>query len=362
MPKKYDAAVVDALLAGQGDATALAWLADGSGDLSTVDAGVALAAIEAATRTQAVAQLQTLERAPKELKKAARRALHKLKTQGVDVAKAPARSFSLGAQPIDPDPRALVGPPNPEGYSEFLMLITDHDGTCVIMGEFGGENGLRSLSHGHVSRGQSRQMLRELTDQAPYMVEVPFAEALHHVLPAVDQAKALTGDVPHDWGHFAGHVGDALHAQAQAADPVALLAPELDEIQLSGSSHLANDPWFTLWPVHQGLMEELVSNLAARVAQEEDTDTPADFTQALSELAARGLEDEGIRNEWIRRAALASTCLRAAGEDDRARMAANIARAIQDGVPTEQIGLVERNMQLTLGYMASQGAQEQQQA
>ena len=165
MAKKFDKKLALALSNGEGDAAALAWL-DGTGSIQDVDPGMAMNAIQAAVAQQKVALLQGLEKAPKVLRKAARLGLHQLKSQGVNVQAAPSRSFGLKGAEIDPDPTALLGPADQDGYSEFLLGWTDAEGTCILMGRFGGTEGMRDLSHGHASRGELRRMLREMQEEA----------------------------------------------------------------------------------------------------------------------------------------------------------------------------------------------------
>lgn len=355
MAKKFDKTVVDALANGQGDAAALAWL-DGTGPIQDLDPGMAMNAIQAAVALQKVALLQSLEKAPKVLRKAARLGLHKLKSQGVSIQDVPSRSFGLKGAEIDPDPTALIGPADQEGYSEFLLGWTDAEGTCILMGRFGGPEGMRDLSHGHSSRGELRRMLREMNEQAPYMTRMPFGSAMQFVLPAVERVRELTGGVPHDWEHFAGHVpADKLQGVAGPAVQEA----DVDTDALQGSHALVNHPWFALWPVETDLVQRMVGQLAQAIDAPE-SDEPSegevtDMTQILSELAAEGLDNPVIRTEWARRAAMAAAACEVRGEDYAAGMAKNLHKALITDVPAGQIPLVERNLQMTLGYMAQQG-------
>ena len=92
---KYDKTIVEALVSGAGEDEVRTWLDRGVGDPGSWNPTLAGSAIEAAVRLQKVELLQSLERAPKPLKKAARRGLHKLKSQGVTVdAAAPKAKLS----------------------------------------------------------------------------------------------------------------------------------------------------------------------------------------------------------------------------------------------------------------------------
>jgi len=309
-------------------------------------------AIEAAVKLQLVALLQGLEGTAH--KKAARKALHRLKSQGVEVTAAPRvkSTFKLGSDAAHVPPTAFIGPPSPEGYSEFFLAYTDAEGTCVLMGHFGGQEGLRGVSHGHVSRSQLRNLKKELSTQAPGLVELPFTEALGHMLPALDVAKALTGRTPHDWDHFVTHVPEATMTSAQLLDPLKGL--ERDDDDLTGTSVLGTHPWFQLWPVSPDAIEQVVTRLSAKIG--DDSEAQPDMMEDLAEAAETALE--GQRPEWIRRARLAASAARAAGDEDLAQTAAVLAKALEAGKSARSIPLVERTLQVQIGFMAQQAMQQ----
>jgi hypothetical protein len=351
---RWDSAQVEALVSGGGDATARAWL-DGQGDLDG-DASLVLSAIEAAVKLQAVAPLQALDAGPH--KKLGRKALHRLRTAGVEVEAPRAQtSFSLARERITVEPVAYVGPPDPDGYSEFMLAYTDEEGTCAVMGWFGGPRGIRNTSHGHLTRTGLRELSRDL-QAAPHLVRLPFIEALAHILPAAAQAEAVEGHPPHDWEHFVTHVPQATLTASLTHDAARSRAEAVDAEQLKGSSHLASNPWFQLWPVAPEAMEQVVTQLAAKMDEPDGEDgEPADMMSELSAAAETALS--GMREEWARRARLAATACDALGDSDGATTAAMIALAIEADMPASELPLVERTLQMQIGWMAQQQMQEQ---
>ena len=349
MAKKWDKAAVEALVSGDGDDNAKAWLA-GTAALDTSDVGLALSAVEAAVRTRNVAALQTLERAQKDVKKAARKGLHRLKSQGVEVTEQKRQSFTLGAGASRAEPIAMFGPPTVEGYSEFFLACTDDEGTCVVMGAFGGGEGVRNLSHGHISKSQLRNLRRDVAEQAA-MVEVPFVEAMSHFLPSIDRVKQLTGKNPHDWDHFVTHVPGGLLDAARDHDALAGIEPAAD---LEGSSALSTHPWFNLWPVTSAAIEEVVTKLSTKIESDEES---SDMHQELSDASAKALDDDAIRAEWVRRARLATSVAKAAGDTTLAGTAAALAKHVESGGDAKDVPFVERTLQVQIGFMASQAMQ-----
>ena len=355
---RWDAAQVEALVSGGGDAAARAWL-DGAGPLEG-DASLVLSAIEAAVRLKAVAPLQALESGPH--KKLARKALHRLRSAGVEVTEQRSTSsFSLAKEQIKVEPVAFMGPPNVDGYSEFMLAYTDEEGTCAVMGWFGGARGIRNTSHGHLTRTGLRELSRDLA-AASHLVRVPFVEALSHILPAAAVATEAEGQAPHDWEHFVTHVPQPTLTAGLTHDAARQLADEVDAEQLKGSSVLASNPWFQLWPVAPEALEQVVTQLATKIDEEpeEGSDEPPDMMSELSEAASKALE--GQRAEWARRARLAATALSAAGDADNAKTAAMIALAVEAELPASDLPLVERTLQMQIGWMAQQQMQQQMEA
>ena len=338
---KYDKIVVDALTSGAGADEVRTWLDTGEGDPASWNPLLAGSAIEAAVQLKNVALLQSLERAPKALKKAARRGLHKLKSQGVTVESAAPKAFALSREEINVPPVAFVGPPDVEGYSEFFLGFTDAEGTCCTMGRFGGNEGFRSLSHGHISRGALRKMKGEMK---AILTEVPFTEALHHILPSVDIFAALRGQVPHDWEHFVTHLPEEMMAEA-ALNPL----PDADSADVGGSSMLPADIWFSMWPVSDDAITQVVSAFAARAESGED----ADLAPLMDDAAEVALSPD-VRTEWVRRTRLAASAARARGEEHLLNSALRLEQALTTGTSARDIPLVTAMLQANVAMLAAQ--------
>ncbi|MCP4809224.1 MAG: hypothetical protein GY913_12585 [Proteobacteria bacterium] len=350
---RWDKAVVEALVAGNGDEAVLAWLA-GTGALETSDVTLGLSAVEAAVQTGAVAPLQSIGAVHKDVTKAAKKGLHRLKSKGIEVADAPRAksSFTLASDTSSIPPVAMFGPPTVEGYSEFVLSCTDDEGTCVLMGAFGGKEGIRNLTHGHVSRKQLRDLRKEIGQQSA-MVELPFTEAMSHLLPSIDRVQALTGKLPHDWDHFVTHVPAGTLDAARTHDALSGVEPSPD---MEGTSALSMHPWFQLWPVASDAIEEVVTKLSTKMEEDSGDDgeeTPSMHAD-LAAASAKALDGDGIRDEWVRRARLATSVAKAAGDDTLASTAAAIANHVGSGGDAGDIPFVERTLQVQIGWMAQQ--------
>ena len=160
-----------------------------------------------------VAALQSVN-APKDLRKAASAALHKLKSRGVKVEeKVAPRAFSLEKESIDVPSRAWISVPDTHGDVEILLTTTDDEGSCVL-GMIVGGAGVKEIQHGHVGRSQLRDVWKSVQGRGE-SVEVPFATGLHYA----DRFESQRGD--HDWKHFLEHVPLPTLMSARLLDPMA---------------------------------------------------------------------------------------------------------------------------------------------
>ncbi|MCB9741160.1 MAG: hypothetical protein H6740_00870 [Alphaproteobacteria bacterium] len=398
---KYDPRVVGALAAGvdtldevERYGEAAAWLAGKDLDLATLPPQLALSAIEAAVRTRNVARLQSLEGADKELRKLSRAGLHRLKASGVEVEPARAAStFTLGREEVTVPPRAFITHADEQGYSEFVLGVTDAEGSCVLMGWFGGAEGFRELSHGHVSRSSLRKLVREVDEQIAHMVEVPFTEALHHILPSVELATKLNGHAPHDWDHFATHLTEEWLSEAKAAAPLGKLPEHAEEGQLDATAALAQHPWFNTWPVSDGALNEAYGAFfgamgaaadAAEAAEEpeeeeaqakpveggaepaeegaedsavEESAQRAAMDEGLNKAAQRVLDDAGVREEWLRRARLAATLAKGSQDKELFETVRHLTVALEQGMGGDKLGLSTGVLQSRVIQQAISGMQ-----
>jgi len=358
---------VDALRAGtapddapEGWAVAEEWLADGSGSLESLDERLALSALEAAVATQALERVQGLDDSPdKELRKAARRALHRLRSAGVDVADtAPAKRFSLSAEVVDIPSRAFLGHAHQEGYAPFLLTATDAEGSCILAGEIGGGEGVRNTTHLHVTRRDLREVWKDAEGNAD-LVEVSFVTGMHFVKRGMESARALLGRSPHDWDHFLGHISKGTVTAAQLLDTADGLSAELDEAglaQLDEGKLLAEREWFRFWPVPDEAIGALFEDLSAAAASDLAPTEEAQAERredAFEKAADAALSDAVVRKRWQEYLRISVAVLRAQGQDAKAAEVHNLGLALAAGLPGHKLAPVLASLRFQTFKMAS---------
>ncbi len=344
----------------EGWAIAEAWLADGSGSLETLDGRLALSVVEAAGDAGEVERLQGLEDSPdKALRKAGRRALHRLRSAGLSVNEPPRSNvFSLQAEVVDIPSRAFLGHAHQEGYAPFLLTATDSEGSCILAGEIGGGEGARNTTHLHVTRRDLRDVWKD-AEANPDMVEVSLVTGLHFVKRAMDVARTLAGRSPHDWDHFLGHISQGTQTTAQLWNPGEGLSTELDESLLEGLDEghlLAERSWFRFWPVPEeaisALFEDLGSAAASDLTVSEEVQAER-REDAFRKAADRALEDDTVRQRWLTSMENSVAVLRAGGKEEAAAEVHNLALAIRAGLPGRRLAPVLASLRFQTFKLAS---------
>lgn len=381
MAAKVRSQLVEALVQGSpatepGFEQAAAWLR-GDGGLEGVGEALAEAAIEAAVRTQQVALLQGLEGGPKALRKAARAGLHRLRSAGVSVPEATAgRAFVLGAEVVRSEGQAWMSVDVFRGEAMVLLVWTDAEGSCALLGRLLPTTGLVDLEHAHLSRNAGRGLVRDLQARVGGLTEVPFVEALHLAQDGVSGAAAAgEGELPHEWEHFIQHVPAAVRQQAQATDPAGPLPERWDAALLAESLHLLEGEPRFYWPVSQQAIEAVLGSFAegseapAEGQEAADAAAPAPTGDPMGEgeagadsfdlaeqrhasAMARGVEhifdDAVIQAGWRRAARTLVVVHRARSQAEKANAWRNVLTALERGVDPLELPLTAAAVEGTL--------------
>lgn len=287
-----------------GDPASVAWAHDGVGDIAKLPNP--LAAIAAAAQLGNARALQSVQ-APKDLRKAASAALHKLKSKGLKIeAIAAPRSFTLGKEDLDLPSRAFFGIPDLDGDMELLLTTSDATGNCALGVVFSAGQP-KEMRHAHVGRGELRDIWKQAEGRKD-LAEVPFTTGLHYV----ERFAAGAPDYKHDWHHFLEHVPQATLQAARTLDPLAKApAPLGDE---GGIAWVAPSGVFD----HAALTEGMDRLVALTRAEHVDDDVRNAALEALfAEVADRALA-HGDRAALVRAAELAAVAFTLHGRPNAA--------------------------------------------
>ena len=345
--------LVDAIVHRTADPASVAWAHEGAGALASLPDP--LAAIAAAEKLGNAAALQAVT-APKELKKAAAVALHKLRSRGVkfEAATAAPVAFVLGRETIEVPSRAFLSVPDMEGDLELLLTCTDGEGTCALGIIVAGDASVRESRHAHLNRGQLRDTWKQAEGRRD-LAELPFEVGLN----LAEGWLAPSRD--HGWQHFLEHVPAGTLARARLLDPRER-APAGEDDGAGAASWMA-----PITMMDDAVLKSAVEGAVAvmRRPDAEGVEATSDALEALihdtadavlsetarvrmassARLAALSWRWQGKGTSADRLESLAETLGAAAGRDVpqivagvRIAVLSNLAQAMQDAGMTPRVG------------------------
>jgi hypothetical protein len=324
-----------------GDKTepAAAWLIDGSTAVDALNEHDALVAVEAALRMAMGSRLGEAKTASlKQVRKAAGRALHTLRSAGheVEISARAGGVWSMGQESREiPAPVGLLGIPQGDGYFPFILLAHGREGACVCAGVAGAGQGYQDADHAHVGRSKARDIVANAR-RDHNLVEVPFHVALHFVERAF--AEGSRGS-PHGWDHMLSSVDEGLKNSARLLSPLAKQESTLDVSALQNAEALLEGDHRVVFsleerisgPAVDAVMAALTSSLALnddekrrRVADEVVTAVNAAF-------------DGSARNNWILAMDVLAAIADIAGREPARRAARAVSLALGAGRPGADI-------------------------
>ena len=337
---KFDKAVVAAILAG--DHPASAWLS-GQGDINALSREVAISAIEAARQQQAGALLDAARSGAKDkaVRKAAGAALHRLKSAGVTVARAPSQATAWSPRAdldAPPPPAALIGLPDPNGYFPFILVSYSRGDACASVGLAGAGRGHIDAEHGHLSRSDARTMLS--SNQAEQGLRaVPFHVALHFIQRAFEEAGV---GQPHGFDHLLESVPEGVKNSARLIDPLEGQEAEIDSDALHAAEPLldpANGLYLAL-PEEDAYSAITAIGEAMNSPLELDEESRSRRAEAAIDEAADSYLTELSRRTWALALDVASFIAFREGDEDMRRTARANALALRAGTAGRDVPFV----------------------
>ncbi|MFZ5482398.1 MAG: hypothetical protein ACOZNI_36890 [Myxococcota bacterium] len=302
------------------DAPTVTWAHEGKGDVSRLpDPLLAIAAAAALGNTKALQSVQ----GPKELRKAAAAALHKLRSQGVKVeAPVAPKSVGLGKEVVDVPSRAFLSLPDNQGDIELLLSSTDREGTCLLGVVLGASGTVREAQHAHLSRGELRDVWKQAEGRADIR-EVPFTTGLHFADLWLQKHHAFT--------HFCEHVPPATLASARLLDPMTRApAPAADEDPEKIQPWVAPLGMLDEASLHEGV-HRAIDQMNSEIAT--DDDQRKALVDAAIDEAADAVLHARNRAPLARAAELAAVAYRFHGYAKVAAELRDTARKLEAGDP-----------------------------
>ncbi len=316
-------------------------------DVEALPEPLALALLEGAVLAGQPALAEALAASGnKGLAKAAKKALYRLRSRGVEVAEPPRPSASEASRPViagpEPLPALLT---SIDGTGERVLEIARPlrgGGIEAIQFLYSDEQGVQRLQVTELSRGEYRRVVKQATSPgADAAVEIPHTEALERLTAAVGLNLRTRTAFPQGLDTVMRHLG------VQARDvPLALPPPEPEDERLAHEGHkLHEEPEMRGWLPPMPELERLAhtvhelesSPLALTLAQRNE-----EYLQAAQSQAHAFFASPAMRQLYASRLWEMALHFERIGKEHPARVARAEARRLAHGVSEPPSRYAER--------------------
>ncbi|GEM_PF-5396884 len=305
-----------------------------------------------------VGALQALTKGDKQVKKAAKKALHRLRSQGVKVAaQRPAAAFSLGKERLETLSGAWMGPPDEEGYCYVVLGWADEDVCGAWIGFVGGGQGVRSDARFvPTSRSGWRRLTREL-GEAEGLVPVSFPTVYGMAAQGVSELRRLTGKDAPDWKAFSAAVPDGIRNSAALIDPLAGIEAATGTLQGEALKRFAGPYWEadpdTLVEVSKEILERASAQL--ELTSEQEAERQEDLERRCGEAL---FDNPQVRSAWARRATRLALWATSSGDQELAAESAQLVEVLNADASGSEVPFVRwAAFQITLRALAEAASQ-----
>lgn len=312
-------------------------LSEGGTDAGALPSELALAVIEASVALRRPGPAESLAASPdREVAKAARRALYRLRSAGVAVserprpAEAPATDSPAAPAPASESLPGFASLPDGTGQRALLLAQPIRGGVEVVEALVSDELGLLSLSRAEMSRGAWRKLGR--SPEMERLLPLSAEEGRALLAEAVRCNLATRTPFPSDSDVALRHLG--IEAATEELPP--LPAPEDGDAALAvESGALHREPELAAWLPPEAELKRL-SLRVDEVRTSPLALSPEQQADALRERVRSQAEeffDASRRRLYARRLWTAATALERRGADHAAQVARATARRMFHGAP-----------------------------
>ncbi len=163
--------------------------------------------------------------AEKEVRKEAKRSLHRLKSRGLDVDLPSGAGPSVLDRAVEIEEKPLpcyLSPVSGFGGRMVLLARYTQGGVAVHQGELDDQDGLVQFAGGTIGRNRYRQMAQEMASDDQGLLEVTYAEGRLHLARAAELTRKAGKSLPDEYLEASGDLGD-VDETAAPADPATLM-------------------------------------------------------------------------------------------------------------------------------------------
>jgi hypothetical protein len=292
-------------------------------------------------KSQAAAQrlLELTEADSKEIRKAARRGLHRLRSLGIQ-PEVPAEPLAqVPTSRSEPERRAWASAIDGEG-SRFLFLAVPRPlgGTALIVLLVNDVRGFQEARVGYLEQGEAQGRVEEMARESGFpAVEIPFDYGRHLVKEARSLTEAAGRKAPTDYLVWREIIGEPEETWEKPPiyQELSAYAIKGDQSLLEQSSHLLDLREFAGWYLESEGVQECIQELE-RIRSGGLVLSPTAQKEREEQTLAKALEalfPPPVRARYRRRLEEMSYLLFHTGREAQARWALAAALAVEDEAP-----------------------------
>jgi hypothetical protein len=272
--------------------------------------------------------------ADKEVKKEARRILHKLRSRGlsIDIPKESGPSVLERKVFEEPELPCYFSPPDGAGNRTLLLTRYAHGGVEVFHAELNDTDGLTQFNAGKLGRHRYRELIRDLLDEhaGHLMLEISYGEGRHHLARAVAVARERNRPLPDGYLEASATLG-APSAMDIPPDPLVLFPPEASVGQdalVKASAELIDLPEFGNWFPEEAVLQKLQAKLQEAAMSQlaiNEQQKIEQIERVIGNAPAVVLEGKNERTAYQRRLLEMAVCFQRKGRTEQAQQIAAVA-------------------------------------
>jgi hypothetical protein len=284
-------------------------------------------------QTEIVVDLLAISK-DKEVKKEARRILHKLRSRGIsiDIPKETGPSVLERKVFEEPELPCYLSPPDGAGNRTLILARYTHGGVEVFHIEMNDKNGLVQFKGGKLGRHQYREAIHGMLEESPgrMILEISFSEARYHLARAVQLSREQKRPLPDGYLEASATLGELKETDA-APDPVVLFPAEASVGQdalVKAGAELIDLPEFADWFPEEVVLQKLQTQLSEVATSQVAINEQQKIEQVqrvIDNAPAAVLEGEKERITYQRRLLEMAVCFQRKERAEQAKQIAAVA-------------------------------------
>lgn len=270
------------------------------------------------------------------IQKAARRALHRLRSAGMDLpdlaAPRPSVLSRAGAPAEKPLP-CFLSEPSSQGVESLLLSRYVHGGVATAQAFLDDESGLAEFDGGVVGRNRHREILRSIQAEGEgRWLEISYEEARQHLTEGARLARDKNRPLPDKYLELSAHFPETAPVEVPRGREL-FPRDSLDQALLSGGAALLDRDEFAHWGPPRRFVDVMIQKLD-EIRQSQviisDDQRLEQVRRLLEGAPERLLEAPEERRRFQERLFRMAAFLERRGEREAARLAAASAWPLLD--------------------------------